>query len=128
MVAALSMAFGGLATLLAAVGLYGVMSYAVARRTREIGIRIALGAERSRVLWLVLKEVALLAGVGIAVGLLGAFYVTRKVESELFGLSPHDPATLTGAVVLLLAVAFAAGMLPARRAATIDPMIAMRTD
>jgi predicted permease len=128
MVAALSMAFGGLATLLAAVGLYGVMSYAVARRTREIGIRIALGAERSRVLWLVLKEVALLAGVGIAVGLLGAFYVTRKVESELFGLSPHDPATLTGAVVLLLVVAFAAGFLPARRAATIDPMIAMRTD
>jgi predicted permease len=128
MVATLSIAFAGLATLLAAVGLYGVMSYAVARRTREIGIRIALGAERTRVLWLVLKEVALLGGVGIGVGLLGAFYLTRKVESELFGLSPHDPATLAGAVVLLLAVAFAAGMLPARRAATIDPMIAMRTD
>ena len=128
MVAALSVAFGALATLLAAVGLYGVMSYAVARRTREIGIRMALGAERGRVLWLVLREVAMLAGVGVVAGLVGAFYLTRRVESQLFGLSPNDPATLVGAVLLLLAVALLAGFVPARRATTIDPMVALRTE
>jgi predicted permease len=128
MVAALSVAFGALATLLAAVGLYGVMSYAVARRTREIGIRMALGAERGRVLWLVLREVAMLAGVGVVAGLFGAFYLTRQVESQLFGLSPNDPATLVGAVLLLLAVALLAGFVPARRATTIDPMVALRTE
>jgi predicted permease len=128
MVAALSVAFGGLATLLAAIGLYGVMAYAVTRRTREIGIRMALGAERMRVLWLVLREVALLASTGIVIGLGAAFYLTRKVQEQLYGLSPHDPATLIGAVVLLLVVALIAGLIPARRATAIDPMLALRSE
>ena len=128
MVAALSVTFGALATMLAAIGLYGVMSYAVARRTREIGIRMALGAERGKVMWLVLKEVAVLATIGVAAGLAGAFYVTRQVQSQLFGLSPHDPATLIGAVVLLLLVALVAGFVPARRATTIDPLIALKAE
>src|SRR6185295_4987607 len=114
------------ATVLAAIGLYGVMSYAVARRTREIGIRMALGAERGRVLWLVLREVALLAGVGIFAGLTASLWLTRQVQAQLFGLSPHDPATLAGAVTLLASIALAAGYLPARRATAIDPMIALR--
>jgi predicted permease len=128
MVAALSVAFGALATVLAAIGLYGVMSYAVARRTREIGIRMALGAERRGVLWLVLKEVAGLAVVGVTVGLGAAFYLTRRVESQLFGLAPNDPVTLAAAVVMLLLVALLAGFIPARRATTIDPILALRTD
>ena len=128
MVAALSVTFGVLATMLAAIGLYGVMSYAVARRTREIGIRMALGAERGKVLWLVLKEVAVLAAIGVAAGLAGAFYLTRQVQSQLFGLSPHDPATLIGAVVLLLVVALVAGFVPARRATAIDPLIALKAE
>ena len=128
MVAALSVAFGALATMLAAIGLYGVMSYAVARRTREIGIRMALGAERGRVMWLVLKEVAALAALGVVVGLAGAFYLTRQVQSQLFGLSPHDPATLAGAMTLLLAVALVAGFIPARRATTIDPLVALKAE
>jgi predicted permease len=128
MVAALSVTFGVLATMLAAIGLYGVMSYAVARRTREIGIRMALGAERGKVMWLVLKEVAVLAAIGVAAGLVGAFYLTRQVQSQLFGLSAHDPATLAGAVVLLLLVALAAGLVPARRATTIDPLVALKAE
>jgi predicted permease len=128
MVAGLSVAFGGLATLLAAIGLYGVMSYAVARRTREIGIRMALGAERSGVLWLVLKEVAILASLGVVAGLAAAVYLTRRVESQLFGITPNDPATLATAVVMLLMVALVAGWIPARRATKIDPMLALRTE
>ena len=128
MVAALSVAFGALATVLAAIGLYGVMSYAVARRTREIGIRMALGAARRSVLWLVLKEVAVLAVLGVAGGLAGAFYVTRRVESQLFGVAPNDPLTLGAAVIMLLVVALLAGLLPARRATGIDPILALRAE
>jgi predicted permease len=128
MVAVLSVAFGALATLLAAIGLYGVMAYAVARRTREIGIRMALGAERGRVLWMVLKEVAALAAVGVAVGLGAAFYATRQVQSQLFGLSPSDPVTLVSATVLLFAVAMGAGFGPARRATGIDPNVALKAE
>ena len=128
MVAALSVAFGGIATLLAAIGLYGVMSYAVARRTREIGIRMALGAEPRGVLWLVLKEVALLSVVGVTAGLLTAFFAARRVESQLFGLAPNDPVTLGSAVALLLTVALIAGFVPARRATRIDPLLALRTE
>src|SRR4029078_1053284 len=97
MVAPLSVAFGALATLLAAIGLYGVMSYAVTRRTREIGIRMALGAERGRVLWLVLKEVAIMTAAGIAGGLAVALWLTRQVQSQLFGLAPHDPVKVAAA-------------------------------
>ena len=126
MVAALSIAFGGLATLLAAIGLYGVMSYTVARRTREIGIRMALGAERGSVMWLVLKEVALMVGIGVAVGLPLAVALSRVVQSQLFDLSAHDPIALTAAAALLALVALAAGYLPARRATRVDPMLALR--
>ena len=128
MVSALSVAFGVLATLLAAIGLYGVMSYAVTRRTREIGIRMALGAEKNGVLWLVLKEVAALSIVGVAIGLAGAFYATRRIESQLFGITPNDPLTIAAAIALLLIVALAAGWLPARRATNIDPMLALRSE
>jgi len=128
MVAWLSVAFGGLATLLAAVGLYGVMAYAVARRTREIGIRMALGAERGRVLRMVMAEVAIMATLGVGLGLAAAFYLTRKVQSQLFGLSPSDPLTLVAAMAFLLAVALSAGFGPARRATAIDPNIALRTE
>jgi predicted permease len=126
MVAALSVAFGGLATLLAAIGLYGVMSYTVARRTREIGIRMALGAERHSVMWLVLKEVAMMVGIGVGVGVPLAVALSRIVQSQLFGLSAHDPIALVAAAVILTSVALAAGYLPARRATRVDPMLALR--
>jgi predicted permease len=128
MVAALSVVFGGLATLLAALGLYGVMSYAVARRTREIGVRMALGAERRGVLWLVLKEVALLGVLGVSAGLIAAFDLSRRVESQLFGITPNDPMTLAAGGSLLLLVALTAGFIPARRATKIDPILALRAD
>ena len=126
MVAALSVAFGALATLLAAIGLYGVMSYSVARRTREIGIRMALGAERASVLWLVLKEVALMVGIGVAAGVPMALALSRIVQAQLFALSAHDPLALAGAAALLAVVALVAGYLPARRATRVDPMLALR--
>jgi predicted permease len=126
MVAALSVAFGALATLLAAIGLYGVMSYSVARRTREIGIRMALGAERSSVLWLVLKEVALMVAIGVGIGLPLAIALSRVVQAQLFALSAHDPIALAGAAALLAVVALVAGYLPARRATRVDPMLALR--
>jgi predicted permease len=126
LVAALSMLFGGLATVLAAVGLYGVMSYTVSRRTREIGIRMALGAARSSVLWMVLREVAMMAATGIVLGLPVAIGLSRFVESQLYGLSPTDPATLVVAAAVLSAVAMFAGYVPARRATRVDPMLALR--
>jgi putative ABC transport system permease protein len=126
LVAALSVAFGGLATLLAAIGLYGVMSYSVARRTREIGIRMALGAERGSVLWLVLEEVAWMVAIGVAVGLPLALALSRVVQAQLFALSAHDPVALAGAAGLLAVVALVAGYLPARRATRVDPMLALR--
>lgn len=128
MVAALSITFGGLATLLAAIGLYGVMSYAVTRRTREIGIRMALGAERGRVMWLVLKEVAIMTAAGIAGGLGVALWLTRQVQSQLFGLAPHDPLTLAAATTLLGFIAIAAGYIPARKATRIDPIVSLRSE
>ena len=126
MLAVLSAAFGLLATLLAAVGLYGLMAYTVARRTREIGIRIALGAERRTVVWLVLREVAVLVAVGLAIGVPAALGLSRLVSSQLFGLSPRDPMTLMLAVVLLAVVGATAGYLPARRAASVEPVRALR--
>jgi ABC-type antimicrobial peptide transport system permease subunit len=126
MIAALSVAFGVLATVLAALGLYGVMSFTVMRRIREIGIRMALGAEEGRVLRLVLREVALLALLGMAVGLPSAMALGRLVSSQLYGLSPADPPTLIMATGVLAAVALVAGYLPARRAARVDPLTALR--
>jgi predicted permease len=126
MVAALAVAFGALATLLAAIGLYGVMAYSVQRRTREIGIRMALGAERGSVLWLVLKEVTLMVGAGVAIGLPLAFGLSRFVQSQLFALSASDPIALLAAAAILGLVALLAGYLPARRATRVDPMLALR--
>jgi predicted permease len=125
-VAALSAAFGLLATLLAAVGLYGVMSYAVACRTREIGIRMALGAARRAVLLMVLQEVALLSVIGVAVGLPSGYGLGRIVETQLFGLTARDPLTYAVATSTLLLAAFLAGFIPARRATKVDPMVALR--
>jgi predicted permease len=124
-VATMSGFFGLLATLLAAIGLYGVMAYTVTRRTREIGIRVALGAERSAVLWLVLREVALMSAVGVAVGLPAAIALSRYVEGQLFGIRPNDPLTYGVAVFVMLAIALLAGVIPANRAARVDPVLAL---
>jgi ABC-type antimicrobial peptide transport system permease subunit len=126
MVAMLSLAFGGLATLLAAVGLYGLLSYTVAARTREIGIRVALGAERRGLLSLVLREVALLALIGIGIGLPAGLAFGRLVESELYGVSARDPMAIGLAILVLLATAVFAGYVPAARASRVDPMVALR--
>jgi ABC-type antimicrobial peptide transport system permease subunit len=120
--------FGLLAALLAAIGLYGVIAYSVARRTREIGVRMALGAGRGHVLSLVLREVLVLVGIGVAVGVPAALALTRLARSMLYGVEPHDPATLAGAVLLMAGSAALAGYLPARRAARVDPMVALRCE
>jgi len=127
-IAMLSSFFAALALLLASVGLYGLMSYTVTRRTREIGIRVAVGAQRQNVLWLVLRETLALALFGIAVGIPCAIAACRLISSMLFGLSPTDLSAIVTACLLLLAVAFVAGYLPARRASAIDPMLALRTE
>jgi predicted permease len=124
--ASLSAAFGVLALVLAAIGLYGTISYAAARRTSEIGIRMALGASRGAVLWLILRGTLAMLAVGIVVGLPASLAAAQLVRSQLFGLSAMDPASLAGAVVILGALALAAGWIPARRAARIDPVTALR--
>jgi predicted permease len=118
--------FGGIALFVAAIGLFGLMSYNVSRRTREIGIRMAMGAQRKEVLGLVLRESMLLVIAGIAIGIAGALGAGRFVASQLFGLEPTDPTTLMAAIVVMLAVSAAAGYLPARRAARVDPIVALR--
>jgi putative ABC transport system permease protein len=128
LLATLSGVFGALALVLATIGLYGVMSYNVVRRRNEIGIRMALGAEQSRVLRMVLGEVAILIGVGLAVGIGAALATTRLVASFLYGLQPNDPWTLGVAVAMLTMVAAIAGYLPARRASRLDPMTALREE
>jgi predicted permease len=126
LVAGLSVLFGGLATLLAMVGLYGVMAYSVARRTREIGIRMALGARPSWVAWLVGREVAILVTFGVLLALPAAWWLGRYVRSQLYGLEPFDPLTVAAAVGLLAGVAAVAGLVPARRAASVNPIVALR--
>jgi predicted permease len=126
--ASLSTAFGVLATLLAAVGLYGVTAYAVTRRTREIGIRIALGARTSQVAGTVLREAAVLVLIGLGLGLGAAWWLTRYVESQLYGVAPHDSWTLTLCAVALTTVAGLAAWVPARRATRIDPLVALRSE
>jgi len=128
LIATLSAAFGVLATFLAALGLYGVMSHAVAQRTREIGIRMALGAERRSVFAMVLRDVALLVGLGVALGLPSGYGLGRVVESQLFGLSARDPLTFAVATLALLVSALAAGYVPAARATRVDPVVALRYD
>jgi predicted permease len=124
--ARLCSAFAILALAIACVGLYGAMSYRVARRTGEIGIRMALGAQRGRVVWMVLREVVLLATVGLAISVPIALAVSKVVESFLFGMKPNDPLALLGSAVTLLIAAILAGYLPARNASRIDPLIALR--
>ncbi len=126
LIATLSAAFGALATLLAALGLYGVMAFAVARRTREIGLRMALGAQRGQVVWMVMREALLLIGIGLAIGAPAAFVLSRLVASQLFSVSPADIGTALLALAILSLVAAGAGFLPARRASAIDPIRALR--
>jgi len=124
--ATLSSFFGLLAVLLACLGLYGVMSYTVARRTNEIGIRIALGATAPRVVRLVMRETMLLVVIGVVIGLGAALASARLIEKMLFGLAPRDPVTISLATLLMVVVAALAGYLPARRASKVDPMVALR--
>jgi ABC-type antimicrobial peptide transport system permease subunit len=126
MLAALSSVFGVLATLLAAIGLYGVMAFVVARRTREIGIRMALGATGRSVVRLVMWEVLVLSSAGLAIGLAAALGLTRFVEAQLFGIKPTDILTMLLATLVIGVVASAVGFLPARRATRIDPVQALR--
>jgi predicted permease len=128
MISILSAAFALLATLLAGVGLYGVLAYTVAQRTREIGVRMALGANGARVRSMILRQVAVMTAIGGAVGVAAALGLGRAAQSLLYGLEGHDPLVFALAVVLLAAIAITAGYLPARRAAAIDPMHALRYD
>jgi ABC-type antimicrobial peptide transport system permease subunit len=118
--------FALLALMIASVGLYGTMTYAVARRTSEIGIRMALGAQRRVVIWTVLQQVCILAAAGLAISVPTALAASRFVESFLFGTKPTDPQTLFLAITILLSAVLLAGYIPARRAARIDPLAALR--
>ena len=121
-----SLCLGLLAALLAAIGLYGVLTYMVTRRTHELGIRMALGATKTNVTWLVLKEVVRMAATGLAIGLVAAFGLGRMIESQLFGVKASDPLVFAVSAALLAGVAMLAGWLPARKAASVDPMVALR--
>ena len=120
--------FALLAVLIACVGLYGTMAYSVARRTNEIGIRMALGAERRRLVWMVLREVLIMAAAGLAIGLPVALAASKVLQSFLFQMKPNDPATMAGAAMVLLGAAAAAGYGPAWRASRIDPWTALRDE
>jgi predicted permease len=126
LVARLSTFFGLLAAFLACIGIYGLTSYAVTRRTNEIGIRMALGAERSGVLWMVMRESLTLVLVGVAIGIAGALAAGRLISSVLYDTKATDPLTITASALVMIAVAALAGYLPARRAAKVDPMVALR--
>ncbi len=125
-IATLSSAFGLLATLLAVIGLYGVMAYTVARRTREIGVRMALGAVQGDVVWLVMREVLALVGAGVGLGLVAAWALGRVVSAQLYGVTPNDPLTIAAAAAVLATVAALAGYIPALRATRVNPVLALR--
>jgi putative ABC transport system permease protein len=126
LLAMLGSAFGSVALLLSAIGLYGLLAGAVTRRTNEIGLRMALGARQASVLWQFLSDGLQLASLGLVAGLAGSLFVTRFLESQLFGVKPIDLATLISAAGILLAVTFVATLIPAQRAARVDPMVALR--
>jgi predicted permease len=126
LIALLSAGFGLLATLLASIGLYGVMAFVVARRRKELGIRLALGARPGLVLWLVLREVMMLLALGLAVGMPAAMGLGRFVATQLYGIQPHDPWIAGSTLLLLTGVSAAAGLIPAHRASRIDPIRALR--
>ena len=126
MISTLSASFAALATLLAAIGLYGVLAYTVAQRTREIGVRMALGADAGRVRTMVLRQVGRMTLIGGLVGIVGALALEKTARSLLYGLEGHDPLVVTASAVVLALVALGAGYLPARRASKIHPMQALR--
>ena len=126
LVARLSIFFGGLAVLLVATGLYGTLAYNVNRRTPELGIRMAIGAQRTQLLWMILRESLLICAIGIGIGLPLAIAATRALGSLLYGLAPYDPLTISLATLGIVAVSLAASFLPARRAASVDPLVALR--
>jgi predicted permease len=126
LIALLSAGFGFLATLLASVGLYGVMAFVVARRKKELGIRLALGAQPSLVIWMVMREVLLLLSIGLAVGIPAAISLGRFVSTQLYGIQPNDPFIAGSTMLLLTVVSAAAGLIPAHRASRIDPILALR--
>jgi len=126
MISILSASFAVLATLLAAVGLYGVLAYTVAQRTREIGLRMALGAAPNRVRAMVLRQVGVMTVVGGTVGLIAAVWAGRAAKSILYQMEGHDPIVLVASAMLLALVALGAGFIPAHRASRVDPMLALR--
>ena len=126
LIALLSAGFGLLATLLATIGLYGVMAFAVARRTKELGLRMALGAARGNVIWMVMREVMVLLGIGLAIGIPAAAALSTLVSTQLYGIKAQDPWIAGGSVAVLAAVGAVAGMIPAMRASRIDPILALR--
>src|SRR5262245_31879249 len=128
LMAALSGFFGQLAMVIAAVGLYGLVSYIVSTRHHELGIRVALGATRANVLGLVLRQSLTLVACGLAIGVPAALLMTRTMASLVYGLSPRDLPTVAAAVAVLALVAIGAALIPARRAASVDPMVALRVD
>ena len=128
LMATLAASFGFLGLVLAVIGLYGLLAYTVARRTSEIGIRMALGADRRRVVAMVMKQAATLVLAGLAIGAPCAFALTRLAQSLLFGLSPRDPATFVAAAILLAGAAVFGSFLPAWRASKVDPMSALRCE
>lgn len=126
LIALLSAGFGGLATLLASIGLYGVMAFVVARRTKEMGLRMALGAPPANVIWLVMQEVLLLLAIGLAIGVPAAWGLSRFISKQLYGIQATDPWVAVLSLTVLAVVAAAAGLIPARRASRIDPILALR--
>jgi putative ABC transport system permease protein len=126
MVMALMVSFAGLALMLSALGTYSVLSYSIAQRTREIGMRMALGAQRRNVLWLVVGGAARLALLGIAVGIAAALALTRLMTNLLYGVPAADPATFSAMTVVLVASSLLASYVPARRAINVDPIVALR--
>jgi ABC-type antimicrobial peptide transport system permease subunit len=126
LIALLAAGFGLLATLLASVGLYGVMAFVVARRRKELGIRLALGAQPTQLIWMVMREVLLLLGIGLAIGVPAAMALGKYVSSQLYGIEPQDPGIAIVTMLLLALVSAAAGLIPAHRASRINPILALR--